>query len=231
VALTLDACGGAFDHKLLALLVQQRISATLFVTQRWLDANAAAVREILLHPDLFELQNHGKRHRPVLLGPDQRLYGMTGQPDLASLTAEVNGASESIQALTGRAPRYFRGAGAAYDQAGLDVIQRQGFQVAGFSVNADAGATLSGAQVAARLHSVQLGDVVLAHINHPSGGTAQGFALALPGLKARGLVFVKLSQTQLVPVQTMVRLRNPAPPATAQPKAAPPPAVKPGASG
>ena len=199
VALTLDACSGAYDQRLIQLLVQHRVPATLFVTQRWLARNGPALQEILQHRDLFELENHGAQHVPAVVGPaSQRLYGMRVQPDVDALRAEISGGADAVKAASGRAPRYFRGAGAAYDKAGFDAVQALGLRVAGFSVNADAGATYPANVVAQRLRGVQPGDVVIAHMNRPAGGTAEGFARALPELLQRGVVFVKLSQTMLV---------------------------------
>lgn len=201
VALTLDACSGAYDAELIHLLVALRVPATLFVTKRWLDRHAAAAQELIAQRDLFELEDHGTAHVPAIVatpGTRQTLYGMPVQPDVEHLQAEVLGAADRIRALSGRAPRYFRGAGAAYDEAGRRTIEALGLQIAGFSVNADAGATLPAAAVAARLRGVKPGDIVIAHMNHPGRGTAAGFAAALPGLLARGLRFVKLSQAELV---------------------------------
>jgi hypothetical protein len=48
--------------------------------------------------------------------------------------------------------------------------------------------------VARRLREVHSGDIVLAHLNKPAGGTAEGFAAALPQLQQRGVRFVKLSE-------------------------------------
>lgn len=200
VALTLDACGGRFDARLIEGLIAKRVPATLFVTRRWLDANPAALRLLLAHPGLFELQNHGAAHRALWLGPQVQRFGLAGQPSLAALREEVSGGAARIQAAGAPAPLYFRGAGAAYDAAGLQAVHELGQRVAGFSVNADGGARLPAAQVAQRLLAVRGGDVVLAHMNHPEGGTAEGFAHALPELQRRGLQFVKLSKATLVPL-------------------------------
>lgn len=200
VALTLDACSGAYDVDLIRLLVAQRVPATLFVTQRWLDRNPAATRELLAHPELFEIEDHGTRHVPAIVDPHGHLYGMAAEPDVEHLRAEVGGAAACIQARTGRAPHYFRGAGAAYDEAGRQTIEAMGLRIAGFSVNADGGATLPARAVAARLNAVKAGDIVIAHMNKPAGATAEGFAQALPGMRQRGLRFVKLSEAELVRV-------------------------------
>jgi hypothetical protein len=74
-----------------------------------------------------------------------------------------------------------------------------GYTVAGFSVNADAGASLPQAAIAARLRSVRPGDIVIAHMNKPAGATAEAFAATLPELLARGYRFILLSETRLQP--------------------------------
>ena len=192
VALTLDACGGAYDAAIVRLLVQQQVPATVFVTRRWLRRNPQGLRELLAHPQLFELQDHGAEHVPAMLGG--RLYGMPGRRNLAELHDEVQGGAQAVAAATGRAPRWYRGAGAAYDAAGLAQVAALGLPVAGFSLNADDGAQLRAPAVARRLLAARPGDVILAHMNHPLSGTAAGLATALPVLQRRGLRFVTLGQ-------------------------------------
>jgi peptidoglycan/xylan/chitin deacetylase (PgdA/CDA1 family) len=199
VALTLDACGGGYDKALVDMLVQRRIPATIFVTKRWLDRNEAGTKALLAHPELFELEDHGTAHVPAVIGAGRRLYGMAGQPDAAHVQGEVSGAAQAIERVSGRKPAFFRGAGAAYDEESIRTIEAMGFRIAGFSVNADAGATLPSAAVAARLRTVQPGDIVIAHMNKPASGTARGFGLAIDELQRRGLRFVKLSQTPMRP--------------------------------
>lgn len=199
VALTLDACGGGFDAALIDTLVARRIPATVFVTKKWLDRNPVGVARLLAHPDLFELEDHGTAHLPAVLGAQRRVYGLIGVGDEARLRAEVSGAAETIAALTGRAPRYYRGATAMYDAPSLAVIRGMGYQVAGFSLNADAGATLSRAAIVAPLRAARPGDVIIAHMNKPAGASAEAMAVVLPELQARGWRFVRLSQGRLEP--------------------------------
>jgi peptidoglycan/xylan/chitin deacetylase (PgdA/CDA1 family) len=197
-AITLDACGGAFDVQLINLLVKNQVSATIFVTKKWLDRNAAGTAALLAHPELFDLQDHGTAHVPAVIG--HRVYGIAGEPDMAHVRAEVIGAAQAITQLTGHAPRYYRGATAVYDVDAMQAIEGMGYAIAGFSVNADAGATLPQHSIVARLRSVKNGDVIIAHMNKPAGATFEGFAVALPELLARGFRFVKLSDAQLMPV-------------------------------
>ena len=199
-ALTLDACGAGYDAELIALLVTRRVPATIFVTRKWLVRNPAGAADLLAHPDLFDLEDHGNAHVPATLGPGRRVYGLPGSPDVAHLQAEVSLGAEAITQLTGRVPRFYRGATAKYDDQAMKTIQTMGYTIAGFSVNADAGATLSRAAVVARLRSVRAGDIIIAHMNKPSGNTAVGFAVALPELLARGFSFVKLADARLQPM-------------------------------
>ena len=200
VAITLDACGGAFDGDLIETLIRLRVPATIFVTKKWLDHNPTGTAVLLAHPDLFELEDHGTAHVPAVIGRERRVYGIAAAPDVAHLMAEVSGAAQAIRSLTGRAPLFFRGATAIYDAQSLQVIRSMGYQVAGFSVNANAGATLPQDEITARLRAVRPGDIVIAHMNKPAGATAEAFAATLPLLLARGYRFVTLSGTQLHPV-------------------------------
>lgn len=199
VAITLDACGAGYDADLIDFLIAQRIPATIFVTKRWLDRNPSGSAQLLRHPDLFELEDHGTSHVAAVMALQSGIRGVPGEPDLAHLRAEVLGAADAITRSSGKAPRYYRGAGAIYDAAAIQQIEALGFRIAGFSVNADSGATLSTQRVAARLRSVRAGDIIIAHMNKPAGGTAEGFAAALPDLLRRGLRFVKLSEARLIP--------------------------------
>jgi peptidoglycan/xylan/chitin deacetylase (PgdA/CDA1 family) len=200
VAITLDACDGEYDADIIHGLVRMHVPATIFVTKKWIDRNPLGTAELLAHRDLFELEDHGTAHVPAVIGVGRRVYGLAAEPDIAHLEAEVSGAAGVIRSLTGQAPRYFRGATGIYDRQSLQKIQSMGYTIAGFSVNADAGATLSKAAIAARLRSVRPGDIVIAHMNKPAGATAEAFAATLPELLSRGYRFITLSGAQLQPI-------------------------------
>jgi peptidoglycan/xylan/chitin deacetylase (PgdA/CDA1 family) len=198
VALTLDACSGGTDQKLLEFLVAQRIPATLFLTRRWIVRNAPAVAFIKAHRELFAIENHGARHLAAVLGEGRAMYTVPGVGDLAGLRDEMQGGAQAIAAAFGSAPRWYRGATARYDREALAEIARIGFGIAGYSVNADQGASLPRAQVVQRMLAARAGDVIIAHMNHPNAATGAALMETLPQLKARGLKFVKLSDAPLV---------------------------------
>ena len=200
VALTLDACSGAFDADLVTFLIRNRIPATLFVTKRWLLKNQTGMALIKANLDLFDIEDHGENHIPAVIGAGRSVYGIPGEPDVLHLRREVLEGAKAIEAATGVPPHWYRGATAVYDQQASDAIRSLGFKIAGFSINADAGATLSQAQMIDRLKRVKAGDVIIAHMNKPAGSTAEGLSVGLLDVLRRGLVFVRLDEVDLVVV-------------------------------
>ena len=198
VALTLDACGGGFDRELIDTLIARQIPATIFATRIWIDRHPEGVALLRAHTDLFDIEDHGAAHIPAVIGRGKRVYGIPVEPDVAHLQAEVTDGARAIAATGAPAPTWYRGATAVYDLAAINEIQSLGYRIAGFSVNADAGATLSRREVAARFTRVMPGDIVIAHMNKPAKETAEGMADALPALLDRGIRFVTLRGREVV---------------------------------
>lgn len=192
VALTLDACSGATDTRILSALVENAIPATIFVTARWLKRNPDAVRLLLAHPDLFELENHGARHVPAV-DEAVSIYGIAAAGSPEAVAAEVEGGASGMTALGLDKPRWFRGATAKYTPSAIAKIREMGYRVAGYSLNADQGATLGAASVEKRVAAAKDGDVIIAHVNQPSHPAGAGLVKGLLRLKADGATFVRLA--------------------------------------
>ncbi|WP_405016806.1 polysaccharide deacetylase family protein [Kitasatospora sp. NBC_00070] len=196
VALTFDACGGpggsGYDRELVGTLRRYAVPATLFVNSRWAEANPAVLRELAADP-LFELGNHGTAHRPLSV-TGRAAYGIDGTRDVGGVYDEVMANHLALAALRGRPPRFFRSGTAHYDEVAVRIVAELDEQVAGFTVNADGGATFTAAQVRRAIGEVRPGDVVIGHFNQPGHGTAAGLAAALPGLLDQGRKFVHLSK-------------------------------------
>ncbi|MEO8005379.1 MAG: polysaccharide deacetylase family protein [Betaproteobacteria bacterium] len=201
VALTLDACGGGFDRVLAQFLIDHRIRATIFATRRWIRRNADALALLNAHADLFDIEDHGANHVPAIIGVERSVYGIPGVADLTQLRREVSGGADAVKVATGNAPRWYRGATGEYDPEALKTIEAMGYKVAGFSVNADSGATLPKKQIVARLKKVKSGDIVIAHLNRPASDTAQGLAEGLQLLIDQGFRFVRLDDVAINVVQ------------------------------
>jgi peptidoglycan/xylan/chitin deacetylase (PgdA/CDA1 family) len=196
VALTLDACGGrtgsGYDTALIKTLRRERVSATLFVNARWIEANPRTFQRLAADP-LFEIANHGTEHRPLSVS-GRSAYGIAGTSSVANVVDEVAVNQQLITKLTGTAPAFFRSGTAYYDDVAVRIVNDLGLQVINFNVLGDAGATYSAPQVADAMLGSKPGSIILAHMNRPNSGTAEGIAAALPKLRKRGFRFVHLSE-------------------------------------
>lgn len=197
VALTLDACSGKFDDDLIEFLIRNRVPATIFATKKWLDHNPLGVSIIKAHLDLFDVEDHGENHIPAVIGAGRKVYGIPGEPDLIHLRREVTEGARAITETIGVPPHWYRGATAEYDQQAIAEIQKLNYKIAGFSVNADSGATLSKRSIEERLKHVKSGDVIIAHMNKPASDSAEGLSSGLVQLLKNGFVFVRLDQVEL----------------------------------
>ena len=193
VALTLDACPGDFDERIATALVEVGIPATIFATGLWLRRNPAGLAFLLAHRDLFGIENHGELHIPPVLGRG-KIYGIPVAGDLATVQREVIQGAASIGAATGTAPRWYRAATGHYSPAAIPEIQQLGFGIAGYSLNADAGASLPARSVAHRIAGATNGEVIVAHINQPYRPSGEGVIAGLTELQRRGASFLRLDR-------------------------------------
>ena len=191
VALTLDACMGEADHRILDALVANAIPATLFVTGRWLAKNAETLKLLLAHPELFQLENHGAMHVPAVLGAE-KLYGIAPAGTLAAVSAEVEGGAKAMAACGIAKPGWYRDATALYSPDALKLIRQMGYRIGGFSLNADFGASLPADKVHERFLTAEDGDVIIGHVNQPKRSSGAGIASGAIALKAKGFRFVRL---------------------------------------
>jgi peptidoglycan/xylan/chitin deacetylase (PgdA/CDA1 family) len=196
VGLTLDACGGrtgsGYDAELIETLRRKRVPATLFINARWIEANPRKFSQLAADP-LFEIANHGTEHRPLSV-TGRSVYGIAGTASVAEVIDEVAVNQRLITKLTGAAPAFFRSGTAYYDDVAVRVVSDLGLRVVNFNVLGDAGATYSAAQVVTAMLSSRPGSIILAHMNRPDHGTAEGIHAALPKLLKRGFRFVHLSE-------------------------------------
>jgi peptidoglycan/xylan/chitin deacetylase (PgdA/CDA1 family) len=195
VALTLDACSGATDLRILSTLVDHHIPATIFITGRWLANNAEAAKVLTSHPELFELENHGARHIPAVLG-NEPVYGIKPAGTIQAITAEIQDGAADLVAATGAVSHWYRDATARYSPDAIDLIGALGYRVAGYSINGDYGASVLAPAAARQISNAKDGDVIIAHINQPKRHAGEGVAEGILALKARGFTFVKLDDVK-----------------------------------
>lgn len=191
VALTLDACGGETDWRILDTLVELQVPATIFATELWMAGNPAALRVLLAHPALFQVENHGARHLPPVLGTHP-VYGLRPAGTMEAIRTEIVQGAVAVAAATGRAPRWYRGATALYSPEAVRLAGELGLAIAGFSVNGDAGASLPASRVAARIGAAQAGAVIISHVNQPHREAGAGVVAGVTALRRRNVRFLRL---------------------------------------
>ena len=193
VALTFDACTGKTDTRILDMLVKNEIKATIFVTGRWLKRNPEAIATFKAHPELFEIENHGAQHLPAIDVP-QLLYGLKPAGSPAAVSAEVEDGAAAVQTHFYHWPHWYRGAGGEYTASSLELIKSLGFEVGGFTMSGDGGASWTTAHAEEAVAAAKDGDVIIAHINQPTHPAGAGVVEGILKLKAEGFTFVRLNE-------------------------------------
>jgi peptidoglycan/xylan/chitin deacetylase (PgdA/CDA1 family) len=192
VALTLDACSGKTDMRILDTLVDNRIPATIFITARWLKHNPETLAVFKAHPELFSLEDHGRDHVPAVDKPAS-IYGIKAAGSPEAVFAEVDGGTVALMAAGVAKPTWFRGATAKYTTRSVAQIEAMGYLIAGDSLNGDGGSLLGEKVTARRIAGARDGDVIIAHINQPTHAAGSGVAKGIMALKAKGYTFVRLN--------------------------------------
>ena len=193
VALTLDACPGAFDERIAAALVESSIPATIFASEPWLRRNPAGLAFLLAHRDLFGIENHGERHIAPVLG-QRSIFGIPVAGDLSAVRREVTEGATAIATTTGMSPPWYRAATGYYSPSAIPAIEELGFAIAGYSLNADMGASLPARSVADRVAGATDGEIIVAHINQPERASGAGVVAGIRELQRRGASFLRLDQ-------------------------------------
>jgi peptidoglycan/xylan/chitin deacetylase (PgdA/CDA1 family) len=193
VVLTLDACPGDFDERIATALVESGIAATIFVTDLWMRRNPVGLAYLLAHRDLFDIENHGELHIPPVIGKG-RIYGIPVAGDLVTVRREVVQGANAISMATGTPPHWYRGATGYYSLSAMPEIEQAGFSIAGYSLNADAGASLPAHSVAARMAMATNGEIIVAHINQPNRPSGWGVVAGVRNLQHRGASFRRFDQ-------------------------------------
>ena len=196
MSLTFDACGGAngslVDVALLDTLRRESIPATLFLNERWVRDNRQLTRVLASDP-LFQIGNHGTRHVPLSVN-GRAVDGVTGTTNAHEVVKEILHNQHTLVDLTGTQPQWFRSGTGYYDDVAIEIAAQLGFGLAGWTVDADSGATTTPHQIADAMVDAPDGAIVRLRMDHPFGGTGAGLKTAIPRLRERGAYFTHLPQ-------------------------------------
>ncbi|MEU7918289.1 polysaccharide deacetylase family protein [Micromonospora zamorensis] len=176
--------------RILDLLEREEVSATFFLTGKWVQRYPDVTRRIADNPR-FELANHTYGHA-AFTGD---CYDLPSLP-VDELAGDVAKTFEVIKPYGGRQTRYFRFPGLCHDAATLDALAPLGVTVVdGDVVSGDPFATAWKPLVRAVLDHVRPGSVVIMHVTEANAAmTDEALPHILDGLRERGLVPAPLSE-------------------------------------
>ena len=206
LAFTFDACGGpggrGYNAGLIDYLRKEKIPATLFITGQWIDENPAVFKQLASDP-LFEIENHGLRHRGCSIDGETR-YGVVATRDVGGVVDEIELNARKIACLTGRRPVFFRPATAYTDETCSKIAKRLRMEIVNYDVFSGDAEPFASASILRDniLRSVRGGAIVLMHFNHPRWNEKEALAMAVPVLRDMGYSFVKLEDFTLLDRQS-----------------------------
>lgn len=192
IALTFDLCGGkngsSLDTKLVKYLQDNNIKATIFISGKFIKKNEKSFLALSKNKN-FDIQNHGFWHRPASV-TGKSIYGMKGFDSKNKLIQDTKADEEYIYKLTKKRTILYRSGSAYYEGDAIPVINNLGYQVIGFSINGDFGATASVKIIEKNISAAKSGDIIINHLNHPESHVREGVIKAIETLKKQNFKFV-----------------------------------------
>ena len=191
-----------YNEKVVAVLRQEKVPATLFLTGLWIEAYSDVVRDLGADP-LFELGNHSYTHGAF----HSPCYALFPIPE-AKQADEVAKTDALLKQYAPSYKKYFRFPGLCSDTQAMKTVESQGYTIIGGDVDGADAFEKSPKWVAdtAAAH-VHPGSIVVLHLNGGRDAPATGDALPqiIARLRADGYSFVKVSDLLKLPPGEPVR--------------------------
>lgn len=191
VFLTLDACGKGsgcgYDEALINYLTSKSIPVSIMMSGQWLDCpgNSEKFNQLKNNP-LFSIQNHGYQHKACSANGKTQYDSVPSTNNVGELYDEIVNNQQRLQSLTGIAPKYYRDAGAYYDDVCLSIVNNDlGLKALGFDLTDTGTGNYAG--------TVKPGSIILMHMNHPEKQTGESAIKKIEELSSQGYAFGKLT--------------------------------------
>jgi peptidoglycan-N-acetylglucosamine deacetylase len=183
VALTFDACPtGAddeYDGQVIGVLERENVPATLFLSGRWVEKNAARARELSARSQ-FELGNHTYWHPHLTEKDDERVL------------RELKSTQSRILKETGRRPRFFRPPFGEVDERVAKLAEQAGLVTVQYDIaSGDPDPKLAPERVISTiLRDARGGSIIVFHMNRRGAHTAEVLPAVIAGLRQKGYELV-----------------------------------------
>lgn len=187
VALTFDACPTRkkidFDEKLVKTLIDKKVSATFFMSGRWVKKNRTVVKQLAEEP-LFEIGNHGFNH-PHMKGKKGNI-----------VNSDLSRTQLLIKEVTGKTPKYFRPPYGEVDKRVAKIASSLGLITIQYDIESgDPNSSLSKKRLIRRvLSEAEGGSIIVFHMNRNGLHTAEALPEIIDGLRSRGFALVTIDE-------------------------------------
>lgn len=187
IAITFDACSSIHvsqvDKKLVQVLVNERVPATLFLGGKWVLDQPQEAKYLASIP-FFEIANHSFHH--------PHLTHMSP----AAIRHELQAAQHAIESVTGVTPRYFRAPYGEYDGTLVSIAASLGLTTIQFDLpSGDPDKHFTAERLSHWvIHKAKGGSIVVMHINAHGWHTAEALPGIIKALRAQGYSFVTISE-------------------------------------
>jgi peptidoglycan/xylan/chitin deacetylase (PgdA/CDA1 family) len=187
VALTFDACPTGrpeeYDERVIEVLVQEQVPATLFLSGRWVERNEGTAKSLAARPQ-FEIANHAFWHPHMLEKDDERIL------------RELKGTQAIIRKATGRRPTYFRPPFGEVDERLAKLAAQAGLVTVQYDIaSGDPDPGLSAKRIAREVvEEAKGGSIVVFHMNRNGIRTAEALPEVIKGLRDRGFELVTVGE-------------------------------------
>lgn len=194
IAITFDACSSPHtsqvDKKVVQVLVDNHIPATLFLGGKWALDQPQEARYLASIP-FFEIANHSFHH--------PHLTHMSA----AAIKHELQAAQSAIESVTGVRPRYFRAPYGEYNGTLVRTAASLGLTTIQFDLaSGDPDKTFTADRLSRWvIHKAKGGSIVVMHINTHGWHTAEALPTIIKKLRAQGYSFVTISELLNAPLQ------------------------------
>ena len=187
IALTFDACptgrDDEYDEQVIAVLLREKVPATLFLSGRWVEKNEERTKDLASHPE-FEIANHAYWHPHLLEKDDERVK------------RELLRTQTIIRKTTGKRPKYFRPPYGEVDDRVAAIAREAGLITIQYDIpSGDPDEELSGRRIIRSvLREARGGSIIVFHMNRNGVHTAEVLPEIINGLRKNGYELVTVGE-------------------------------------
>lgn len=167
-----------YDEELITFLKDEKIPATLFVNERWIDENKQLFLE-LASDSLFQIENHGTNHAPLSVN-GREAWGIQATETTETAHDEIMINHQTVKKLIDKEITLFRSGTAYYDEVAVKLTDILEYDVMNFDILGNTGATYSATEVKQALLQAIPGSIALLYMNQPSSEQQMALSKQFP---------------------------------------------------